>query len=74
MTIPEASQQFSQLMGQVLLGKEIIICENGIGAATITLSKKKRQARLAGQDKGEIFIAPDFNAPLPEEILADFLG
>jgi antitoxin (DNA-binding transcriptional repressor) of toxin-antitoxin stability system len=26
-TIPEASQQFSQLMGRVLLGEEIIICE-----------------------------------------------
>jgi antitoxin (DNA-binding transcriptional repressor) of toxin-antitoxin stability system len=73
-TIPEASQQFSQLMGQVLLGEEIIICENGIAVATITPSKKKCQPRLAGQDKGKIFIAPDFNAPLPDEILAEFLS
>ncbi len=73
-TIPEASQQFSQLMGKVLLGEEIIICENGIAVATITPSTKKRQPRVAGQDKGKIFIAPDFNAPLPDEILAGFLG
>ena len=73
-TIPEASQKFSQLMGQVLLGEEIIICENGIAVATITPSKKKRQPRIAGQDKGKIFISPDFNAPLPDEILAEFLG
>lgn len=73
-TIPEASQKFSQLMGQVLLGEEIIICENGIAIATITPTKKKRQPRVSGQDKGKIFIAPDFNAPLPDEILADFLG
>jgi antitoxin (DNA-binding transcriptional repressor) of toxin-antitoxin stability system len=26
-TIPEASQQFPQLMGRVLLGEEIITCE-----------------------------------------------
>jgi antitoxin (DNA-binding transcriptional repressor) of toxin-antitoxin stability system len=73
-TIPEASQQFSHLMGQVLLGEEIIICENGIAVATITPSKKKRQPRVAGQDKGKIFISSDFNDPLPDEILAGFLG
>jgi len=44
-TIPEASQQFSQLMGRVLLGEEIIICENDIAVATITPSQRKRQPR-----------------------------
>jgi antitoxin (DNA-binding transcriptional repressor) of toxin-antitoxin stability system len=73
-TIPEASQKFSQLMGQVLLGEEIIICENGVAVAKITPSQRKRQPRIAGQDKGKIFIAPDFNAPLPDDILADFMG
>jgi antitoxin (DNA-binding transcriptional repressor) of toxin-antitoxin stability system len=73
-TIPEASQKFSQLMGQVLLGEEIIICENGVAVAKITPSPRKRQPRIAGQDKGKIFIAPDFNDPLPDDILADFMG
>ncbi|MBD2187995.1 type II toxin-antitoxin system Phd/YefM family antitoxin [Pseudanabaena mucicola] len=73
-TIPEANQQFSQLMRRVLLGEEIIICENGIAVATITPSQRKRQPRVAGQDKGKISIAPDFNAPLPDDILVDFLG
>ncbi len=73
-TIPEASQQFSQLMGKVMLGEEVIICENGEAIATIKPTSKKQKPRLAGQDKGKIFIAPDFNAPLPEEILAGFIG
>ena len=73
-TIPEASQQFSQLMGRVLLGEEIIICENGIAVATIAPSKKNRKPRVAGQDKGKIFVSPDFNAPLPDDILNEFLG
>jgi antitoxin (DNA-binding transcriptional repressor) of toxin-antitoxin stability system len=73
-TIPEASQQFAQLIGKVLQGEEIIICENGVAIATIAPSPRKRQPRIAGQDKGKIFIAPDFNAPLPDDILADFLG
>ena len=31
------------------------------------------QPRIPGQDKGQVVIAPDFNAPLPEDILNDFL-
>jgi len=61
-------------IGKVLQGEEIIICENGVAIATIAPSPIKRQPRIAGQDKGKIFIAPDFNAPLPDDILADFLG
>jgi len=73
-TIPEASQQFAQLIGKVLQGKKIIICENDVAIAAIAPRPRKRQIRIAGQDKGKIFIAPDFNAPLPDDILADFLG
>ena len=32
------------------------------------------QPRIPGQDKGHVIIAPDFNAPLPEDILNDFLN
>ena len=37
-------------------------------------SQTKLQPRVSGQDKGKIFIASDFNAPLPDNILADFMG
>jgi hypothetical protein len=30
--------------------------------------------RIPGQDKGQVIIAPDFDAPLPEDILNDFLN
>jgi hypothetical protein len=32
------------------------------------------QPRIPGQDKGQVIIAPDFEAPLPEDILNDFLN
>lgn len=41
------------------------------------LTQKHRtttQPRIPGQDKGQVVIAPDFNAPLPEDILNDFLN
>jgi len=37
-------------------------------------SQTNRQPRISGQDKGKIFIAPDFNDPLPDDILAAFIG
>ena len=37
-------------------------------------SQTKLQPRVSGQDKGKIFIASDFNDPLPDNILADFMG
>jgi len=45
-TIPEASQQFAQLIGKVLQGEEIIICENGVAIAT-----KIRNQNLIGAAK-----------------------
>ncbi len=47
---------------------------NQINVNATSAPVSDRQPRIAGQDKGKIFIAPDFNAPLPDEILADFLG
>jgi hypothetical protein len=32
------------------------------------------QSRIPGQDKGQVIIAPDFDAPLSEDILNDFLN
>ncbi|WP_263972133.1 hypothetical protein [Pseudanabaena sp. ABRG5-3] len=37
-------------------------------------SQTNRQPRISGQDKGKIFIAPDFNDPLPDDILTAFIG
>ncbi len=30
--------------------------------------------RIPGQDKGKVFVAADFNDPLPDSILNDFLN
>ncbi|CAN1208921.1 hypothetical protein TUMEXPCC7403_01770 [Tumidithrix helvetica PCC 7403] len=55
-TIPEASQQFAQLIVKVLQGEEII-CENGVAIATIVPSLRKLQPRIARQDKFLIYFA-----------------
>jgi hypothetical protein len=37
-------------------------------------SQIRSQPRIPGQDQGKVWIADDFNDPLPEEILNDFLN
>jgi hypothetical protein len=46
-----------------------LILPNPKPAITTTLSP-----RIPGQDKGKVFIAADFNDPLPDSILNDFLN
>jgi antitoxin (DNA-binding transcriptional repressor) of toxin-antitoxin stability system len=77
LTVPQAHEQFTKLIEQVLLGEEIIIYEDrndGIALARITAIHPPKQPRTPGQDRGKIFISPDFNDPLPDDILADFIG
>ena len=64
----EAKLNFSQLMTQIANGKEILITRSGQDFARITPLKKITTKRLSGQDKGNAWIADDFNAPLPDEL------
>ncbi|MGK7880396.1 MAG: type II toxin-antitoxin system Phd/YefM family antitoxin [Crocosphaera sp.] len=76
-TIPQANQQFSQLIESVLQGEEIIICEDNdqsVPIARITGIHPTKKNRIPGQDRGKIIISPDFNEPLPDDILSDFIN
>ncbi len=44
-------------------------------ALQVFLQLKAAQANpLPGLDKGKVWIAPDFNDPLPDDVLNDFLS
>ena len=36
--------------------------------------KSSAPYRIPGQDKGQVIVATDFNAPLPDSVLSDFLN
>ena len=72
-SIPEAATQFIELMNRVRLGEEVIISEAGVPIARL-LPIGNKSPRIPGEDKGKVIIAPDFNDPLPEDILNDFLN
>lgn len=69
--IHEAKTHFSRLVDAAMQGEEIIIAKAGKPAAKLgplTTSRPKRQLDVL---KGKIKIAPDFDAPLPDDILSD---
>ncbi|MDZ7961798.1 MAG: type II toxin-antitoxin system prevent-host-death family antitoxin [Aulosira sp. DedQUE10] len=55
-----------------MLGEEVVIAEQGVPVARLVAIANTSSPRIPGLDKGKVFIAPDFNDPLAEEILIDF--
>ena len=70
--VAEATAKFSELLNQALLGEEVLIAEQGIPVARLVALTNPTSPRIPGLDRGKVFIAPDFNEPLPNEILSDF--
>lgn len=67
--VHEAKTHFSKLIERVLKGEEVIIAKSGKPVARILPVDSNKAPRKPGNDKGRVFIKPDFDAPL-EEFLA----
>ena len=72
--IHEAKTHLSKLLNRVIAGEEILIGKAGKPIAKIVPIEHKKTERKPGSAKGKIWIAADFNAPLPDEILDAFEG
>ena len=75
MNIYEAKTQFSRLVDAAARGEEVVIAKAGKPAARLVPYKPKIVRKIHyGLLKGKIHIAEDFDAPLPEDMLAAFEG
>ena len=72
--VHEAKTHFSKLLQRVALGEEITIAKAGVPVAKLVPVQVERPDRKLGLFKGQIWMADDFNGPLPDNILAGFLG
>lgn len=72
--ISEAKAQFSKLVDRASAGEDIIIARKGKPTARLTALKPVKRPIMFDSLKGKGWIADDFDAPLPEEILAAFEG
>jgi antitoxin (DNA-binding transcriptional repressor) of toxin-antitoxin stability system len=55
-------------------GEEIIIAKAGKPLARLTAFSRDRKVRVPGGWEGQVQIAPDFDEPLPVELLDAFEG
>lgn len=72
--IHEAKTNFSKLVDAVGQGEEIVIAKAGKPAARLVPIREQNAVRKPGALKGKIRVAHDFDAPLPEELVAAFEG
>jgi prevent-host-death family protein len=71
--IYEAKTQLSNLVDQANRGKSFVIAKSGTPLAKLVpLNNEKRTKIKLGLMKGKIKFARDFDAPLPEAVLAAF--
>ena len=70
--VHQAKTQLSQLLHRVEAGEEVIIARAGKPIARLVAFQAGSTDRPLGIDAGVVRIAPDFDAPLPEEPLDDF--
>ena len=73
--IYEAKTRLSELVEQASRGETVVIAKSGTPMAKLVpLSYGPKRKIKFGLMKGKIEIADDFDAPLPDDILAAFEG
>lgn len=73
LNIHEAKSQMSKLVEQTQLGREFVIAKAGKPVAVLSPVKPRKRRKLGVLD-GKLKVPDDFNAPLPDEVLAAFEG
>lgn len=72
--IHEAKTHLSRLVEQAAAGEEIIIARGGKPVARLVPLAAAPEKRRLGLFKGELNVPDDFDAPLPDHVLALFEG
>jgi prevent-host-death family protein len=72
--IHEAKTQFSRLVDAATGGEEIVIAKAGKPVARLVPMERVKITRRFGGLKGKVRIADDFDAPLPDDVIAAFEG
>jgi prevent-host-death family protein len=72
--IHQAKTHLSRLVQRVLEGEEITIARAGVPVARLVAVEKKQTKRPLGFARDKVWVADDFDAPLPPDILAAFYG
>ncbi|HEV2992161.1 MAG TPA: type II toxin-antitoxin system Phd/YefM family antitoxin [Candidatus Angelobacter sp.] len=69
-----AKTHLSKLLQRAEAGEEITIARHGVPVARLVPVAKPAQRRQLGMYRDHVWIADDFDAPLPDDIVAAFEG
>lgn len=72
--VHEAKTHFSKLLAKVERGHEVLIARAGKPVARLVPHEVARPAPVFGADRGKFAVPKDFDAPLPDDVLAAFEG
>jgi prevent-host-death family protein len=72
--IHQAKTHLSRLLQRVAAGEEVTIARSGVPVARLVAVESKKATRPLGFARGQIWIADDFDAPLPDDLLKLFYG
>ena len=72
--IYQAKTQLSKLVDLASSGTDVVIARAGKPMARLTSLKKEKPVINFGALEGKGWIAEDFDAPLPDDLLAQFEG
>ena len=73
--VSDAKTELSQLVDRVLTGEEIVFTRGGEPVAKLaSIEPAEAPRRRLGMLEGQITVPPDFDDPLPDDILAAFEG
>ncbi|MFA6110583.1 MAG: type II toxin-antitoxin system Phd/YefM family antitoxin [Candidatus Latescibacterota bacterium] len=70
--VHEAKTHLSRLLAKVAEGEEVVIASAGRPVARLIRWEEQRATRQLGRDEGLFEVPPDFDAPLPAEVLRAF--
>ena len=70
--IHDAKTHFSKLIERVLLGEEIVIAKAGRPVAKLVPITPGTHDREPGSARGVFVVPPDFDAPLPDDVLVEW--
>jgi prevent-host-death family protein len=73
-TVQELDKQIHTLLAEVQRGAEIVISSSGKPLARLLPFDNDKKILRFGVLKGKVKVADDFDAPLPDDIIAEFEG
>lgn len=72
--IYDAKTHLSELVDRAAAGEEIVIAKAGQPMARLVPFASVHQQRTFGRWAGQVIIAGDFDAPMPDDLLRSFEG